>query len=62
MSTTYVWGTDDPAFRPTGAEGTADHVTAPYRFIRLEGVGHWISEHAPDDLTAAILDQVHHGA
>jgi hypothetical protein len=30
-------------------------VTAPYRFEVLDGVSHWISEEAPDQLAALIV-------
>jgi pimeloyl-ACP methyl ester carboxylesterase len=48
--TLYVWGTDDPALGREAAEGTAAEVDGPFRFVVLEGVGHWIPELAADEL------------
>lgn len=52
---TYVWGADDMALGRTGAEACADHVTGDYRFVPLEGVGHWIPEQAPEALASEII-------
>ena len=35
-----------------------EYVDAAYRLVILDGVSHWIPEHAPDQLAAAILDQL----
>lgn len=56
--TMYVWSTGDPALGREGAEATARFVEGPYRFEVLEGVGHWISEAAPDRLNALLLEHV----
>jgi len=53
--TMYVWSTSDPALGPDAAEATADHVAGPYRFEVLEGVSHWIPEHAAETLNALLL-------
>lgn len=45
VPTLHVWGDADPAISRPAAEGTEDHVTGPYDFVVLEGVGHWIPEH-----------------
>lgn len=45
----HVWSTEDPALGRDGAERTAAHVAGPYRFEVLEGVDHWIPEHAIDE-------------
>ena len=54
--TLYVWSTDDVALGRTAAERTADFVEGPYRFEVLEGVDHWIAEHAPDAVNELLLD------
>lgn len=58
VPTTYVWSTKDLAVGQAAAQKCGEFVDAAYRFVILEGVSHWIPEHAPDQLTAAILDQL----
>jgi len=58
VPTTYVWSTEDLAVGQAAAQKCGVYVDADYRFVILDGVSHWIPEHAPDQLTAAILDQV----
>jgi pimeloyl-ACP methyl ester carboxylesterase len=50
-----VWSTEDPALGPESAYGTADHVDGPYELIVLEGIDHWIPEHAPDETNEHLL-------
>ena len=40
------------------AEATAKYVTGPYRFEVLQGVSHWVPEHAPDDLNRLLLEHL----
>ena len=57
--TLYVWSTEDIAVGRAAAEATAPYVTAaPYRFVELEGVTHWIPDEAPDDLAGALIDHL----
>jgi len=58
VPTTYVWSTKDLAVGEAAAQKCGVHVDSTYRFVILDGVSHWIPEHAPDQLTAAILDQL----
>jgi pimeloyl-ACP methyl ester carboxylesterase len=58
VPTTFVWSDRDIAITRGGAEATAQWVDAPYRFIELSGVSHWIPTHAPDDCAAAIIERV----
>lgn len=51
----FVWSTDDPALGPESAYGTERHVAGPYTFVVLDGVDHWIPEHAPDAVNAHLL-------
>jgi pimeloyl-ACP methyl ester carboxylesterase len=55
IPTLYVWSTDDPALGPEGAYATEKHVTGPYRFVVIEGVGHWIPELAADRFNEELL-------
>jgi len=54
----YVWSTGDPALGREAAEWTGDHVLGSYRFEVLEGVDHWIPEHAAERFTALLLDHL----
>jgi pimeloyl-ACP methyl ester carboxylesterase len=56
--TLYVWSTDDVALGREGAEATGRFVEGPYRFEILEGVSHWIPEHAPDELNKLLLEHI----
>ena len=56
--TLYVWSTGDVAVGRAAAEATAQHVAAPYRFVELEGVTHWIPDEAPAELATAIIDHL----
>jgi len=51
----FVWGDGDVAIGRAAADACAAHVTGPYRFEVLAGVGHWIPEDAPDALTTLLL-------
>ena len=58
VPTLYVWSDQDPTLGRNPAEATADLVTGPYRFVVLEGVGHWIPELAGDRFTPLLLDHL----
>lgn len=58
VPTTYVWTSADVAIGPHAARACAEHVTGPYRFLRLHGVSHWVADEAPGALADAILDRV----
>jgi pimeloyl-ACP methyl ester carboxylesterase len=58
VPTLYVWSTGDPALGREAAEWTRDYVLGEYHFEVLEGIDHWIPEHAPERLTALLLEQL----
>jgi pimeloyl-ACP methyl ester carboxylesterase len=58
IPTLYVWSTDDPALGPEGAYATEKHVTGPYTFVVLEGIGHWIPELAAERFTTELLEHL----
>lgn len=58
VPTTMVWSDGDVAVARWGPERTGDLVDAPFRFVAIEGVSHWIPTHAPDALAEAILDRI----
>ncbi|MET0928425.1 MAG: alpha/beta hydrolase [Aeromicrobium sp.] len=55
VPTTFVWGERDMAIGRVPAEACGDFVDADYRFVELDGIGHWIPEQAPDSLAEAII-------
>jgi pimeloyl-ACP methyl ester carboxylesterase len=40
--------------------GSADHVTGPWRYERIEGPGHWMQLEAPDAVNTLLLDFLPH--
>ena len=48
IPTLYVWGEADATVGRMAAEGTREFVKAPYRFVALPGVGHFVTDQAPD--------------
>jgi pimeloyl-ACP methyl ester carboxylesterase len=54
----YIWGDADDTVGRVAAEGTADFVTAPYRFEVLPGVGHFAADQVPDRVGELLLQQV----
>ena len=56
--TLYVWSTDDVALGRAAAEATAAFVEGPYRFVELDGVDHWVAEHAPDQVNGVLLSHL----
>lgn len=61
VPTTYVWSDSDIAIGRSGAEDCGTFVDAPFEFVELTGVSHWIPEESPHQLAAAILDRVRSG-
>lgn len=62
LPTLYVWGTEDPAFAREAAEATRDFVEGPYRFVELEGEGHWVAERSAERVSRLILEHVTAGS
>jgi pimeloyl-ACP methyl ester carboxylesterase len=58
VPTMYVWGDGDPTVGRQAAEGTAAHVTGPYRFVELAGVGHFASDERPDRVSELLLEHL----
>ena len=51
VPTLYVWGDRDATVGPAAARYTADFVPGPFRFEILPGVGHFVTDEAPDAAT-----------
>lgn len=56
--TLYVWGDQDATVGRIAAEKTAEYVRGPYTFIELPGVGHFITDQAPDAVNRALLEHL----
>jgi pimeloyl-ACP methyl ester carboxylesterase len=54
----FVWSTEDPALGPESAYGTAAYVDGPYTFVVLDGIDHWIPEHAPEDVNRLLVEHL----
>ncbi|WP_198412339.1 alpha/beta fold hydrolase [Nocardioides mangrovicus] len=57
VPTTYVWSDGDVALGRLGAELSAEHVVADYRFEVLPGLSHWIPDEAPERLARIALER-----
>lgn len=58
VPTLLVWGSADPALGRAAAEGTARHVGGAYRFVAIEGAGHWLPELHAADVLAPLLEHL----
>jgi pimeloyl-ACP methyl ester carboxylesterase len=58
VPTLFIWGDADDTVGRAAAEGTADFVTAPYRFEVFAGVGHFAADQAPDRVSELLLQHV----
>lgn len=57
VPTTYVSAQRDPFFAPASVAATARHVDALFTRVDLDA-DHWLPEHRPADVAAAVLGQV----
>ena len=57
VPTLYVYGTRDFALGPRAAELTANYVTGPYRYERLDA-SHWMPEEVPEVVARLVLQHV----
>jgi pimeloyl-ACP methyl ester carboxylesterase len=51
-----VWSTGDFALTETQMTDSAQSVSGPWRYERLEGPGHWMQLEAPDQVNQLLLD------
>ena len=58
VPTLYVWGDRDATVGPAAARYTADFVAAPFRFEVLPGVGHFVTDEAPEAATALLASHL----
>lgn len=58
VPTLYVWGDRDATVGPSAARFTADFVSGPFRFEVLPGVGHFVTDEAPEAVTQLLLSHL----
>lgn len=58
VPTLYVWGDADHSVTPMAAEGTAEFVSGPYRFVSLPGVGHFSTDEMPARVNQLLLEHI----
>ena len=56
IPTMHVWSSEDTALGRQGAALTSNFVTGDYRFEVIEGVNHWVTEVASEQLNTILLD------
>ena len=54
----FVWGDRDATVGPSAARFTADFVTGPFRFEVLAGIGHFVTDEAPETVTRLLLSHL----
>ncbi len=58
VPTLYVWGSDDATVGKRAAELTSEHVIGRYRFVALEGAGHFLVDQFPQRISALLLEHL----
>jgi pimeloyl-ACP methyl ester carboxylesterase len=58
VPTLYIWGEEDQSVGPSAAAWTAEHVTGPYRFEVIPGIGHFITDQIPAAVTRLLLSHL----
>ncbi|HTO09867.1 MAG TPA: alpha/beta hydrolase [Myxococcota bacterium] len=61
VPTLYVWGDADATVGRPAAEATRGFVDAPYEFVELPGVGHFVTDQAPDAFAPLLLRHLARG-
>ena len=56
VPTMFVWGNADDTVGRMAAEGTADFIAGDYRFVELDGVGHYAPDQQPEESTRLLLE------
>jgi pimeloyl-ACP methyl ester carboxylesterase len=51
-----IYGSPDPYLTEEQMSGSGRYVDGPWRYERIEGVGHWIPTEAPEHLNRLLLD------
>jgi len=59
VPTLYIWGTADASVGRRAAELTEQFVSGPYRFVEVEGGGHFIVDQFPERIAQLMIDHLH---
>jgi pimeloyl-ACP methyl ester carboxylesterase len=51
-----IWSSGDMALTETQMTDSAENVTGPWRYERIDGPGHWMQLEAPDTINQLLLD------
>jgi len=62
VRTLYVWGTEDATVGRRAAALTMEYVTAPYRFVEIDGAGHFSVDQYPERVSGLLLEHIKGGA
>jgi len=58
VPTLYIWGTADGSVGRFAAELTEQFVSGPYRFVEIEGGGHFIVDQFPERIAQLLIEQL----
>jgi pimeloyl-ACP methyl ester carboxylesterase len=58
VPTLYIWGTADGSVGRRAAELTEQYVSGPYRFVAIEGGGHFIVDQFPERIAELLIEQL----
>lgn len=58
VPTTYLYGDKDRFLSKAGARACSEFIDAPYEFVVLPGVDHWMPQRAPEAIADAITARV----
>jgi pimeloyl-ACP methyl ester carboxylesterase len=58
VPTQFIWSDGDTALCRDGGDLTANYIDAPYRFVIIPGVSHWVPELAPDRVNELLLSEI----
>jgi pimeloyl-ACP methyl ester carboxylesterase len=58
VPTLYIWGTADASVGRRAAELTEHFVSGPYRFVEIEGGGHFILDQFPDRIAQLLIEHL----
>ncbi len=56
--TLYVWGTHDATVGRLAAELTGEYVTGPFKFVEIEGAGHFVVDQMPERVSALLIEHL----
>jgi pimeloyl-ACP methyl ester carboxylesterase len=58
VPTLYIWGTADGSVGRRAAELTREFVTGQYRFVEIEGAGHFIVDQLPGRIAELLIEHL----